>query len=145
MLVKKNPSNFRQHIFCALVAGQNIILEDINLNSNPPGLKPEESRFLQLVEAVSNGCKIMVTKGGSLLKFYAGMITNNEGVELHFECGLERGISYYLEYLLLMGVIGKTALNIHLHGLTNHPGDNSIDVIQTQLIPFLKNHYKVDN
>jgi RNA 3'-terminal phosphate cyclase len=50
-----------------------------------------------------------------------------------------------LEYLLLMGIIGKTALNIHLHGLTNHPQDNSIDVIQTQLIPFLKNHYKVDN
>jgi RNA 3'-terminal phosphate cyclase len=49
MLVKKNPSNFRQHIFCALVAEQNIILEDINLNSNPPGLRPEESRFLQLV------------------------------------------------------------------------------------------------
>lgn len=44
-----------------------------------------------------------------------------------------------------MGIIGKTALNIHLHGLTNHPQDNSIDVIQTQLIPFLKNHYKVDN
>ncbi len=44
-----------------------------------------------------------------------------------------------------MGIIGKTALNIHLHGLTNHPGDNSVDAIQTQLIPFLKNHYKVDN
>ena len=42
----------------------------------------------ELIEAVSNGCKVMVTKGGSLLKFYAGMVTNNEGVELHFECGL---------------------------------------------------------
>lgn len=44
-----------------------------------------------------------------------------------------------------MGLIGKTALNIHLHGLTNHPNDNSVDSIQTQLIPFLKNHYQVDN
>lgn len=40
MLVKKNPSNFRHHIFCALVAEQNIVLEDINLNRHPPGLKP---------------------------------------------------------------------------------------------------------
>ena len=30
----------------------------------------------------------MVAKGGSLLRFYAGMVTNNEGVELHFDCGL---------------------------------------------------------
>lgn len=87
----------------------------------------------------------MVTKGGSLLKFFAGMVTNNEGVEVHFDCGLDRGIGYYLEYLLIIAGIGKTALNIHLHGLTNHPGDNSVDAIQTQLIPFLKNHYKVDN
>lgn len=87
----------------------------------------------------------MVAKGGSLLKFFSGMVTNNEGVEVHFDCGLDRGIAYYLEYLLLIAGIGKTALNIHLHGLTNHPGDNSVDVIQTQLIPFLKNHYKVDN
>jgi RNA 3'-terminal phosphate cyclase-like protein len=87
----------------------------------------------------------MVTKGGSLLKFFAGMITNNEGVEVHFDCGLDRGIAYYLEYLLLIAGIGKTALNIHLHGLTNYAGDNSVDAIQTQLIPFLKNHYKVDN
>lgn len=44
-----------------------------------------------------------------------------------------------------MAMLGKTALNIHLHGLTNHPGDNSVDAIQSQIIPFLKNHYEVDN
>jgi len=44
-----------------------------------------------------------------------------------------------------MAMQGKTALNIHLHGLTNMAGDNSVDVIQTQLIPFLKNHYQIDN
>lgn len=40
---------------------------------------------------------------------------------------------------------GKTSLNIHLHGLTNHPTDNSVDSIQNQLIPYLKNHYGIDN
>jgi RNA 3'-terminal phosphate cyclase len=44
-----------------------------------------------------------------------------------------------------MAMLGKTALNVHLHGLTNHPGDNSVDAIQSQIIPFLKNHYEVDN
>lgn len=87
----------------------------------------------------------MVAKGGTVLKFYAGIVTNNEGVELHFDCGLDKGISYYLEYLLLMGIISKTALNIHLYGLTNTANENSIDTIQTQLIPFMKNHYGFDN
>lgn len=80
MIVKKNPTNFRQHIFCAMVAEQNIVLEDINQQLNPPGLRPEESTFLKLIEAISNGCKIMVAKGGTILKFYAGIVTNNEGV-----------------------------------------------------------------
>ncbi len=40
---------------------------------------------------------------------------------------------------------GKTALNIHLYGLTNHPSDNSVDSIQNQLIPYLKTHYAIDN
>ena len=46
---------------------------------------------------------------------------------------------------MLIAFTGKTALNIHLHGLTNHPDDNSVDTIQNQLIPFLKTHYRLDN
>lgn len=88
MLTKKDPRVFRHQVLCALVAEQNLLLEDINLHNHPPGLLPEESRFLRMIESVCNGCKVMVAKGGSLIKFYAGMVTNNEGVELHFDCGL---------------------------------------------------------
>jgi RNA 3'-terminal phosphate cyclase len=84
MLVKQNCNVFRQQILCAMIAEQNLVLEDINRHSHPPGLRPEESNFLSLVEAISNGCKVMVTKGGTLMRFYSGMVTNNEGVELHF-------------------------------------------------------------
>lgn len=145
MLVKKESQVFRHQILCALVAEQNLLLEDINLHNHPPGLLPEESHFLKLIAAISNGCKVMVAKGGSILKLYSGMVTNNEGVELHFDCGLDRCISYYLEYLLLIAMTGKTALNAHLYGLTNHPLDNSIDSIQNQLLPYLKTHYGIDN
>jgi hypothetical protein len=41
MLTRSDPANFRQTIFCAIIAEQNIILEDINMRRNPPGLKPE--------------------------------------------------------------------------------------------------------
>jgi len=41
MLVKSNPSNFRHHIYCAMVAEQNIVLENINQKLSPPGLLTE--------------------------------------------------------------------------------------------------------
>ena len=77
MITKKDPRAFRQHLLCALVAEQNLILEDINIHNHPAGLLPEESRFLKLIEAITNGCKVMVGKGGTILRFYSGMVTNN--------------------------------------------------------------------
>ena len=41
MLTIKDPKNIRHTLFCAIVAEQNIIIEDINMRRNPPGLKPE--------------------------------------------------------------------------------------------------------
>lgn len=77
MLSRRDPANFRHTLFCAIVAEQNLVIEDINLHRNPPGLKSEESRFLKLIENVSNGAKMIVTKGGMHLRFYPGLITNN--------------------------------------------------------------------
>ncbi len=77
MLTVKSPANFRQVILCSIIAEQPLQIEDINNTKNPPGLKPEESRFLHMIEQISNGCKIIVTKGGQLLKFYPGLIVSN--------------------------------------------------------------------
>lgn len=77
MLTIKSPINFRQTVFSSIIAEQPLQLEDINHSKNPPGLKPEESRFLHMIETISNGCKIIVTKGGQMLKFYPGLIVNN--------------------------------------------------------------------
>jgi RNA 3'-terminal phosphate cyclase-like protein len=66
-------------------------------------------------------------------------------VEFDFDCGNERCISYYLEYLLLFAPFSKTSLNIHLLGNTNYYYDSSIDSIHQSLIPLLKNSYNFDN
>jgi RNA 3'-terminal phosphate cyclase-like protein len=66
-------------------------------------------------------------------------------VEFDFDCGNERCISYYLEYLLLFAPFSKTSLNIHLLGITNDDYDSSIDSIHQSLIPLLKNSYNFDN
>ena len=49
MLSKKDPRVLRQHLLCATVAEQNLMLEDINIHHHPPGLLPEESKFLQMI------------------------------------------------------------------------------------------------
>lgn len=79
-----------------------------------------------------------MTKGGQMLKFYPGLIVNNEGVEMVFDCGKERCISYYLEYLILIAMFGKNSLNIKLQGITNDSYDSAVDTIQQHLIPLLK-------
>ena len=62
-----------------------------------------------------------------------------------FDCGKERCISYYLEYLILIAMFGKNSLNIRLKGITNDSYDSSVDTIQQHLIPLLKEHYEFDN
>jgi RNA 3'-terminal phosphate cyclase-like protein len=57
------------------------------------------------------------------------VITNNEGVGFEFECGAERGIGYYLEYLLLAAMFGSRPLSVTLIGITNDNHDNSVDII----------------
>lgn len=42
-------------------------------------------------------------------------------------------------------MFGKTALNVHLTGITNDSYDSSIDTIQQHLIPILKEQYDFDN
>ena len=46
---------------------------------------------------------------------------------------------------MLIAFTGKTALDDRLHGLTNHPNDNSVNIIQKQLIHFVKTHFKLNN
>ena len=98
-----------------------------------------------MLKSISTGCKIVVGKGGSSLQFTPGLVTSNEGVEFDFDCHTYRSIGYYLEYLLLVAMFSKTAVNIHLKGITNDDYDNSVDSIQQELIPLLKNKYGFDN
>lgn len=97
------------------------------------------------MESISNGCKLGISKGGNQLRFQPGLVTNNEGVEFDFDCGTERCVSYYLEYLLVLSLFSKHSLNVHLLGVTNDEYDTSVDSIQQELLPLLKEKYGFDN
>lgn len=84
-------------------------------------------KFLRLVERISSGASFQISKNGTAIKYYPGIITNNEGVEFEYECGEERCITYFIEPLIILALFGKSRLNVKLRGVTNDEVDMSVD------------------
>ena len=87
-----------------------------------------------MVNLISNGSKLIISKKGDSIKFQPGIIINNDNRELTFDCGQSRSISYYIEFLALIALFGKTDLEIILTVITNDNVDVSIDTL-AQLLP----------
>lgn len=100
-------------------------------------------KFLRLVERISSGASFQISKNGTGIKYYPGIITNNEGVEFSFDCGKERSISYFLEALLPLSLFGKSKLVVKLTGLTNDELDMSVDTFSNATLPFVRN-FKIE-
>lgn len=97
-----------------------------------------------MINMITNGTRIVLSKKGDHLKFYPGMIINNEDRQvLKFDCGNSRAISYFLEFLVIMGLFGKTDLRIQLSGITNDDIDLSIDSM-IQVLPNLLKRFGAD-
>lgn len=62
-----------------------------------------------------------------MIKYYPGIITNNDGIEFDFDCGEERSITYFLEYLVILSLFGKNKLVVKMRGVTNDEIDKSVD------------------
>lgn len=67
------------------------------------------------------------------------------GGKFEHDCGLERGIGYFIEVLAVLGPFGKEPLKVTLKGITNHNNnlDMSADIIQHVMIPNMK-HFGID-
>jgi len=76
---------------------------------------------------VTNGCQVSISKTGTRLIFRPGIIDANDGVEVRHDCDLGRNITYYLEVICLLGIFGKTELNVVLTGNTDDNKDQSVD------------------
>ena len=85
--------------------------------------------FVKLLLKLTNGSKAEIGKNGLTLKFYPGVITNNNEMPLEFNCGLSRCISYFLEPILVLSLFGKHKLNLKLSGITNDIYDLSVIIV----------------
>lgn len=66
------------------------------------------------------------------MKFQPGLI---HGGDLVLDCGTKRCISYYLETLLLLAPFCKVPLRAKLKGVTNAPGELSVDALRATWLP----------
>ena len=91
-----------------------------------------------MISLITNGTNITINQTGETLTFSPGIISNNDGKQQTFICGRDRGMNYFLEYLLILALFGKRPLNIKLKGITNDPLDGSVDTFMYTAIPLLK-------
>ena len=109
----------RQILTLSLLSGRQVIVKNIRANHSNPGLHPYEVNLLQLIEKVTNGCQMSISKTGTRLIFKPGIIDANDGMDVQHDCSLERSITYYLEVICILGVFGKTELSVSLTGNTD--------------------------
>ena len=115
--------NLRQIITLSILSGKKVIIKDIRSEEENPGLKDYEVDLLKLIQKITNGTDININKTGTRLILTPGIIDSGEGLHLEHNCNLQRSITSYLEGIVILGIFGKTVLNLTLHGNT----DDEID------------------
>jgi len=73
-----------------------------------------------------------------------GIIDSADGAPIEHNCDLKRSITYYLECLVMIGIFGKSTLNLILHGNTDDSIDQSVDSFKSCML-YLLNQFGASN
>lgn len=125
----------RQRITLAQLTGKAILIEEIRPDE---GLNEHEENLLQLIEKITSGSKINISKDKSRLQFHPGTIV---GGQITHNCHNDRSITYYLEVLLHLAAFTKSPFEITLNGVTNDQIDPNIDALKASAIPLMKRFF----
>lgn len=117
----------------------NNFFQDIHGEEEIKGIRNYETKFLELLEKISTGTKIDIGKSGQSIRYYPGILFNNNGIDFEFDCGIERSLGYFIEPLLCLALFGKSNLEITLKGVTNDDIDISVDYLIQNFLPLMKN------
>ena len=128
--------HFRQRLVCATLSGRPIRIDEIHADAAEPGLEPHEESFLRLLEKLSNGCAVVISKDGTSVSYRPGVLS---GGKVSHDCnGCGRGVGYFLEGVLCLAPFGKERLTLTLSGVTNDNLDPSVDLCRAVLLPNLQ-------
>ncbi|KAI1302370.1 RNA 3'-terminal phosphate cyclase-like protein [Halotydeus destructor] len=141
-----NPIEFegsnclRQRLILSTLSGKAIIISKIRVSDEEPGLKENEISLFKLIEKLSNGTSIQIDETGTQVEYTPGLLI---GGVIEHDCGLERSISYFLEFLFCVAPFCKNKPEITLTGVTNDSIDPSVDTLKHSVIPFLKKSLRI--
>ncbi|PHJ24792.1 rna 3 -terminal phosphate cyclase-like protein [Cystoisospora suis] len=133
---------FRQRVLLATLTARPIQISKIREDSSDsPGLKPYEASLLRLLCAITFGSRVHIDATGTVLTYTPGQLAGADPenpISLKHACHPGRGISYYLETLLLLAPFCKNPLSITLTGVTDGTElDCSVDVTRSVTVPTL--------
>ena len=136
--------NLRHRLVCATLTSRAVRIDDIRAQgTSNPGLRAYEASLLRLLDKITNGSEIIINESGTSLKYKPGVIVG--GKRLTHDCGLGRGLGYYVEALCAIGIFGKKPMEITLFGLTNDDEEVSVDTFRTVTLPMLKKRFGCDD
>ncbi|CAD6198604.1 unnamed protein product [Caenorhabditis auriculariae] len=119
---------FRLRLTYSILSGRPVRIVNIRKDDDAPGIRDFEAKLVSLLEKVTNGTKVEINRTGTQVIFRPGMIT---GGVLTMDCGVDRCLSYFLEPLVLLSPFCKHPLSVKLKGVTNAPGELSVDAIKS--------------
>lgn len=65
--------------------------------------------------------------------FKPGIIDSGEGLPIEHKCDVGRSITYYLECVVVLGIFGKTMMNLTLLGNTDDDADQSLESFKSAM------------
>jgi len=97
-----------------------------------PSSADYEVAFLKLITDLSNGATVDINETGTIVKYKPGVIA---GGAVHVDCGLERGIGYFVEGVLPMLPFAKKTVMATFKGVTDCNHDPSADYLRDIMLP----------
>ena len=117
-------------------------MDDIRANDENPGLRDYEASALRLLDKLTNGMAVEINESGTALKYKPGIVTG--GRRIRHDCGSSRGIGYFLEMVLCVGLFAKKPVDVTLVGVTNDDAEISVDTFRAVTLPILKRQFGVE-
>lgn len=128
----EGSQRFRQRLALSCISGKSFALKNVRLmDTEKPGLNQYEADILRLIDELSDGMTVIIDKKTlTSMKFTPGLLLGcHEGKS--FTCSKERGLSYYIEFLIMLGPFCKKGVDIVLKGVTDHPADLCVDTLKS--------------
>jgi len=132
----RGAESFRARLVLATISGRPVRIDGIREDDAvAPGLREHEASLLRLLEKVSRGAAVEINETGTTLRYRPGVLV---GGAVEHECPASRGVGYFVEALLLLGLFGRKPLRATLRGVTCGGLDGSADAWRTVGLPLVR-------